>query len=64
MRKTLAAIGLGVVLGVVSTLAVSEVIADRYEYVTIPVDRCQSVQMHAEVVPNQPNPCHFRTRRW
>lgn len=63
-RTTVLALLAGILLGVAGTLAVVEVSGGRYVYFTLPSDRCQSVQVHAEVVPNQPNPCHFREPRW
>jgi hypothetical protein len=64
MRRTVIAVIIGLVVGIVMTLAAIEFGGSRYEYFTIPTERCQSTQIKAEVVPSQPNPCHFRTARW
>lgn len=64
MRKSWRWVILGMAVGILGTLAVIEVVGSRYTYFTIPEDRCRRVQVHAEVVPNQPNPCHFREPRW
>lgn len=64
MLRTLAILLIGVVIGVAATLTAIEVSGGRYEYTTIPLERCQRIQSASEVVPNQPNPCHFRTPRW
>lgn len=64
MRRTLALLLFGIVIGVAVTLSSIEISGGRYEYFTLPDDICHARQIHSEVVPNQPNPCHFRTPRW
>lgn len=64
MRGTLAALLIGILLGVIGTVAVVDLRGGWYTYFTIPLDRCQNAQIRAEVVPHQPNPCHFREPRW
>jgi hypothetical protein len=64
MRRTLTIFSTGILMGVLLTLLYVELQGGWYEYFTLPADRCQVAQTHAEVVPNQPNPCHFRYRRW
>jgi hypothetical protein len=64
MRRAIIAAIIGLVVGIVVTLATIEISGGRYEYFTMPLERCQNTQIRDEVVPNQPNPCHFRTARW
>lgn len=65
MRKNLALAILGVVLGVLGTLAAVEISGGWYTYFTLPAGQCQRADVGgAQVVPNQPNPCHFREPRW
>lgn len=64
MRRTLVALLVGIIIGVVGTLATVELRGGWYEYFTLPDDICHSRRIGSEVVPNQPNPCHFRQPRW
>lgn len=64
VRRTGAALLLGIMLGVAGTLIGVEIAGGWYTYFTMPDDRCHSTPMHTEVAPNQPNPCLFRERRW
>lgn len=64
MRRTLAVLLIGIILGVTGTFVVVEIAGGWYTYFTMPDERCHAVQMHLEVAPHQPNPCLFRQRRW
>ena len=64
MKRTLVAVLVGMILGVAGTLGAIEVTGNRYTYVTFPADECRTTRFRAEVVPNHPNPCHFRYRNW
>lgn len=68
MRVTLLSIGLGIVLGVLGTLSTLAIRDDRYTYRTLSTIECgiagEILGPSWTVVPNQPNPCHFRQARW
>lgn len=65
MRRTLVALLVGIVIGVVGTFTAVEISGGWYTYFTLPAGRCERANVgDAQVVPNQPNPCHFRERRW
>ena len=59
--------GAGVILGILLTFAVVQVSGGWYTYFILSPDDCAQQNgnaVTAEVVPNQPNPCHFRRPRW
>ncbi len=63
MRKLLVFLA-GLAAGVILTVVVMDVGVQRYAYFTLPPDECHLIRQTAEVVPHQPNPCHFRRPRW
>jgi hypothetical protein len=63
--KTVAVLVAGVALGVILTFGAVDLSGGWYTYHTLPTDECHGWPPSGiEVVPNQPNPCHFRRPRW
>lgn len=62
--RVVAAFAAGVILGALLLFAGVEVVGGWYTYVTLSKSECESFRLTAEVVPHQPNPCHYRYRRW
>lgn len=52
----------GLLAGAILTAGVMGI--QPYSYFTLPPDECRLIRQTAEVVPHQPNPCHFRRPRW
>lgn len=69
MRK-ISVLVAGITLGVVLTFATVQITGGWYTYTVIPTKECQDAEgygratLRDEVVPGQPNPCHFRRPRW
>lgn len=61
---------IGAILGSVLTFATVQISGGWYTYTIVPIKECQDAEgyglgrLRDEVVPNQPNPCHFRRPRW
>lgn len=66
MKRTLITLLVGIAIGMASMIALVEITGGWYTYFTLPPERCQRASGvdGAQVVPHQPNPCHFRERRW
>lgn len=64
MRRVMVGLAVGIALGALLTLGAIEAAGGRYRYFTMPDEQCRRIQMYTEVVPHQPNPCHFREPRW
>lgn len=63
--RTVAVLILGMILGAVLLFAITEVAISRYSYFTVSKSECEAIPpTGAQVVPHQPNPCHFRRPRW
>lgn len=54
----------GLVVGAVLVFAAAHVAGGWYTYVTLTRAECETMPRAAEVVPHQPNPCHYRYPRW
>lgn len=62
--RTLAVLVIGLVLGVVLAVGAIEINGGRYVYRTFDEYECAESRSGWEVVPHQPNRCHFRRPRW
>lgn len=68
--RTLAVLVIGIALGCALTFATVQISGGWYTYRIIPIKECQDAAgyglgtLRDEVVPHQPNPCHFRRPRW
>lgn len=62
--RALAIFVAGMAAGMVLLLVAVQVTGGWYTYVTQPKGMCDSAPLRAEVVPHQPNPCHYRYPRW
>lgn len=55
---------IGLIMGVALTLVVVQASGGWYTYVTLNRYACAELPLSAEIVPHQPNPCHYRYPRW
>jgi hypothetical protein len=63
--RTLSILLIGAAMGATVMFAGLDLVGKRYAYFTVPRYECEGAPpMSAEVVPHQPNPCHFRRPRW
>lgn len=65
--RTVGVLIVGIALGVALTLGYIRAEGGRYSYFILAPDDCHALNgnaVTAEVVPNQPNPCHFRRPRY
>lgn len=58
------AFAFGLIVGVLLLFVGVQVAGGWYTYVTLTRAECESMPRQTEVVPHQPNPCHFRYPRW
>lgn len=67
MRRSIAALLVGVLLGVSGTFTTVEMIGGWYTYVLMGKSECETGRQnigHMEIAPNQPNPCLLRIPRF
>ncbi len=63
--RTAALLLIGAVIGAATVVLAAETAGGYYRYITLSRYECEMMPPRtAEVVPNQPNPCNFRVRRW
>jgi len=65
--RVLAVFLLGVVVGAVVLFSAVQLSGGWYTYFILTPEECRREYgnaVTAEVVPHQPNPCHFRRPRW
>lgn len=54
----------GALLGVILIMGYVQVSGGWYIYTTQDKWNCEVQPLALEIVPNQPNPCHYRRPRW
>lgn len=67
MRRTALTLIVGIAVGVAVTVGYVQVAGGWYTYSILTPEECRREHgntITAEVVPHQPNPCHFRRLRW
>jgi hypothetical protein len=62
--RTVVAFLAGMIVGAAMLWITVVLTGGWYTYVILPAYECQDPRTTAEVVPHQPNPCHFRRPRW